>query len=392
MYKLNTLDLKIFIENWTIVTLTIFLLGYFFFPTSSKHNTFFYIGTCIPVLTLLPFYYKKLIPTNWLTITTFAYLFYLYINNFWSIHYDSAQSIKYLRYLGTLFCLFAAVYITHYKKPTFSILLFPAIVITGFFHYSYDIYNHLTNIPSPLATRYSDPIDSAMLAGLLCLTCAWLAIEKQSWRHKALYLFLSIPFILVMLLSKSRGPQLALILTLPLIAYYQSIPIKKLLATFIALLVLASTILLTTDISHTFFDRGTSAPYRMGIWAASLKEALDYFWFGQGVSHRPPLQTQLGPFNHSHNIFLSVFRMGGIVAALLFITQLFLCLYSAQKNRNSSHNLWVIWLVFGVFCLLTNGKYPLSRPSSAWLGYWIPIAFICASYSHFLSKNNAKKA
>jgi len=378
------------IEIWVIFSLTIFLLGFFIFPSSSKHNTFFYLSVCIPTVLLFLPYYKKLKFQNALIIATLFFSFYLFLNSLWSIHYTSNQSLKYLRYLFTLFCLFSAVYLTHYKKPQYSTLLFPAFVITGFFHSLYGIYNHFHGIPAPLTFRYSDPIDSAMLVGLLLLTCIWLAIESKAWKQKILYFFLSIPFIIIIFLSKSRGPQLALLLSFPLIAYYQKQYIKKICIVTLILLASLSAILVFTDMTETVFSRGVSAPYRMDIWSTSLKESFEHFWFGQGASHRPPLNTAKGQFNHSHNILLSIFRMGGVIAVLLFSTQIFLCFFSGQKNKKPTHRLWIVWLFFGLICLMTNGKYPLSRPSSAWLAYWIPVAFICASYSHFLSTNNEK--
>ena len=133
------------------------------------------------------------------------------------------------------------------------------------------------------------------------------------------------------------------------------------------------------------FSRGFSFPDRMEIWLMSFRESLDYFWFGQGASHKPLIIISSGEiFEHSHSILLSIFRMSGITGVLLFSTNLVLCFLAGLKHKNSPEKLWVIWLFFGVLCLATDSKYPLTRPSSSWLAYWIPIAFICASYSKFL--------
>jgi len=385
------ISIKTVVESWVILALTIFLLGFFFFPSSSKHNTFFYITVCAPVVLLIPCYYKKLFPQNLLIFTTLWFIFYLYLNSLWSIHYNTAQSLKYLRYSLTLFCLFSSIYLVQYKKPSYSILLFPAFIVIGFFHSIYGIFDHFHKLQTPLTIRYSDPIDSAMLVGLLLLTCIWLFIESKSWKPKLIYAFLSLPFITIILLSKSRGPQLALFCTIPLIVYYQKQHLKKIIISTVILLLSFVILLISTDISQTLFNRGFSVPYRLDIWLTSFNESIKYFWFGQGASHKPPLLTPSGSFNHSHNILLSIFRMGGITAVFLFIIQMVLCFYSGIKNKTSSHRLWIIWLFFGIFCLMSNGKYPLSRPSAAWLAYWIPVAFICASYSHFLSKKACKK-
>ena len=379
------------VEPWIIFALTTFLLGFFFFPSSSKHNTFFYIAVCAPLAFLLPSYFKQIRPKNPLIITTLIFIFYLYLNSNWSIHFTPQQSLKYLRYAGTLYCLFAAIYLVQYKKPTYSSLLFPAFIITGFFHSLYGIFEHFIHNPAPFSTRYNDPIDSSMQVGFLLLTCVWLYIESNDWRQKTGYVLVSLPFIAIILLSKSRGPQVALFLTVPIFAYFQNQHLRKFIFPIISLLALFSCLLLFTNFSQIIFDRGISAPFRQGIWLASLDESLNYFWFGQGASYRPPLITAKGSFNHSHSILLSIFRMGGIVAVLLFLSQLVLCFVSAIKNKSSSHRLWTVWLFFGIVCLMTNGKYPLTRPSSAWLAYWIPLAFICASYSQFISQKDNEK-
>lgn len=372
------------IERWITLSLTVFLLGYFFFTSSSSRNTFFYIAVCLPVVLLLPAYYKQLKPNTWVTASALIFIFYLFLNSLWSIHYSTAQSLKYLRYVFSLYCLFAAVFILHHNKPTCCKLLFKAFIFFGFFHSLYGIFMHFSMFPEPLLTRYHDPIDTSMLVGLLLLTCIWLMIETKSWGHSAIYLFLLIPFVIIMLLSKARGPQLAILLTLPLLAYLQSKNIKKIIHLFLIFLFAIILLILFSDLTKTIFNRGLTVPYRMGIWSTSFHESLSYFWLGQGASHRPPLFISSGEkFNHSHNILLSIFRMGGIVGLLLFFTNLILCFFVGLKSSNSVHRVWVVWLFFGVFCLMTNGKYPLTRPSSIWLAYWIPIAFICASYSNF---------
>ena len=374
------------IEKWITLSLPIFLLGYFFFPGSSERNTFFYLAVCLPVVLILPAYYKQLKPTTWVTASALIFIFYLFFNSLWSIHYSTAQSLKFLRYVFSLYCLFAAVFILHHNKPNCCKLLFKAFIFFVFFHSLYGIFMHFSMLPEPLITRYHDPIDSSMLVGLLLLTCIWLMIESKSWGNSAIYFFLLIPFVIIMFLSKARGPQLAIVLTLPLLAYLQSQHIKKFLLLLLILLFAISLLLLFSDLSNIIFNRGFSAPYRMEIWSTSLHESFSYFWFGQGASHRPPLFLSSGDtFNHSHSILLSIFRMGGIVGLLLFFTNLILCFFAGQKSSNSAHRVWIIWLFFGVLCLMTNGKYPLTRPSSVWLAYWIPIAFICASYSNFLS-------
>ena len=374
-----------YIEIWISLALTIFLLGYFFFPTSSKHNTFFYIAVCAPLVFLAPKYYKQLRLLTWLTATALLFSFYLYLNSLWSIHFSSSQSFKYLRYLLTLYCLFAAVFLIQ-KQSNYSEFLFKGFLFFGFFHSLFGIFNHFNNVTHPLATRYNDPIDSAMLVGFLLLTCFWFISENKDWKKHFFYIIVSIPFVMIILLSKSRGPQLAMLLSIPLVPFFQSQSIKKLILPAILLTFLISCGLYITNTYTDIFSRGLTFPYRIEIWIASLKESFDYFWFGQGASHKPMISIPSSneKFNHSHNILLVTFRMGGILGVFLFSINLILCFFAALKRDKSIENLWAIWLFFGITCLMSNGKYPLTRPSASWLAYWIPIAFICASSSNFL--------
>ena len=187
------------IELWLIFALTLFILGYFIFPTSRKQNTFFYIGVCIPIVLLLPAYFAKLKLQNWLIVSTLMFSFYLFLNSLWSIHFSTEQTLRYLRYLFTLYCLFAAVLFVSYKKPNYSGFIFPALVVVGFFYSIYGIWDHFNTFNDPFLHRYSatyyNPIDSALRVGLLFLTCLWMMAESKTWRGRFFYLCVSIPFI-----------------------------------------------------------------------------------------------------------------------------------------------------------------------------------------------------
>lgn len=377
--------IKNIVENWVCIAITIFLLGYFLFPTTSKQNTFFYIGVCAFIVLLIPGYYKSLKSLNFLTISTVVFSSYLFLNSFWSIHFSAEQTLKYLRYLFTLYCLFGAVFLVQYKRSDYSVLLVKGLIVAGFFHYVYGIWEHFNTIKNPLSTRYSDrPIDEAIFAGMLFLACCWMMIEQKAIAYKLLYLGLSIPFIIILLLAKSRGPQLAFLLSLPLVAYCHGVKFKKFSLYSVAIILLLGLILYWSGAGERIFSRGIHFPYRIQIWKASIQESLEYFWVGQGASHKPPLVIEDGTvFNHSHNILLAVFRMGGIVGVLLFLTNLLACLIAGLRRRNAIIALWAVWLGFGFLCHLTNGQYPLTRPTSLWFAYWIPVFFICALTPNF---------
>nr|WP_305909994.1 hypothetical protein [Methylomarinum sp. Ch1-1]MDP4522939.1 hypothetical protein [Methylomarinum sp. Ch1-1] len=103
------------IDQWVLITTTVFLLGYFLFPTTSKQNTFFYIGVCPAVVLLAFFYFKQLEIPNWIIVSTVVFAAYLFLNSTWSIHYSNEQTLTYLRYLFTTYCLIGAIFLFNIK-------------------------------------------------------------------------------------------------------------------------------------------------------------------------------------------------------------------------------------------------------------------------------------
>lgn len=372
------------VGKWIYYATTLFLLGYFIFPTTKLHNLFLHVGLCVPVLLILPVVYKNIRPSNWILISALGLAAYLFLNSLWSIHYSPAQSLKYFGYLLALYCLIGGIYFSQSLDADYSVHLLKAFIVIGSLHYMYGIWEHFQEFEEPLAQRYSyRPIDEAIFAGMLFLMSLWLIMDQSRWSHKLAILALAIPFVLVMLLSKSRGPQLAFLLSLPLFAYFRGMKIKNFVLMALALFFLTAAVLFFTGTAKQIFSRGLEFPYRIDIWMISLREGIEYFWFGQGMSEQAPIFVDGNKFNHSHNILLSIFRMGGITGAVLFMLNFVLCLWVGFKQEKPLTKLWVLLLFFGVICLMTNGRYPLTRHNSIWLPYWIPIAFIAANATSF---------
>lgn len=388
--------IKTGIEKWCFFSTTLFLVGYFIFPSVKRHNLFFLVGVCIPLLLITPFYYKKIRIDNWVIASAFMLVFYLFLNSFWYANYSVEQSLVYFRYLFFLCCLIGAILFVQYKQPKYSEYLFRAFIIVGSLHFTYGIWKHFHIYPQPLDIRYSNrPIDEATFAGMLLLACFWLMIETKNFLHKLIIFGFSIPFIIILFIAKSRGPQLAFLISIPLVAYFQGIKLKRFMLVTISLVAILISLLVLTGTAQHVFSRGLEFPYRIGIWSISIQQGMQFFWFGQGLNENATLFIDDGMFTHSHNILLSIFRMGGIVGVLLFTLNFILCMAAGFKQQNSINKLWVVWLCFGVLCLMTNGRYPLTRHSELWFAYWIPIAFIGATTPYLKIgwfRDNSKKA
>jgi hypothetical protein len=378
---------------WILTSLSLFLLGHFIFPTSSKQNTFFYLAVCLPsILTILPVI-RTIDFKNIFTLSLFILIFYLFINSLWSIHYTTEQSLKYFRHAVTLFALFFSLHYINVNNKKYTLFIFNALLAAAFFHALFYIHDHFTRYNNPLSIRfghdYYNPIDAAIYAGIPLLLCVYFLIQSKKPLDNLIYFSLSIPFLLIILLSKSRGVQISITASILFLSIITNIDYKKILLYFLSFVACGIAILSFTDSNlGQLFDRGLKIPYRPEIWATSFKESIQYFWFGQGASHRPPLTLSNGMvFHHSHNTLLAVFRMGGILGAVIFLSNLFLTFYWGLKYLSDVEKLWLVWLFFGILCLMTNGQYPLTRPTSLWFAYWIPVFFICSLVNIRLKDN-----
>lgn len=366
-----------FIGKTAYFSTSFFLMGYFLFPTEKMHGLFLYIAVFCPVLLVIWRYKEKIIPINWVFISLVCLIFYLFFNSFWSINYSFGQSIKYFRYFLGVLILGGGIFFCQFLDKRYTFFLLKWLIFIGFFNYIYEVFVFFRDIASPLDTRFSrQPIEEAMMAGFLFLACLWLYNDQFDWVYKSVLAVAAISFIMVVLLTKSRGPLLSLVFSIPLMLFFKKTQAKKYFIYFMLLMVFVGVFLGFTGSYIKIFSRGLDFPYRIEIWRLSLKDGFEFFWFGQGASESSPIFVDGNKFTHSHNLLLSIFRMGGVVGVMLFLVNFILCIFTGFKTKNETTKLWVLLLFYGVLCLMTNGRYPLTHHFVIWYAYWIPILFI----------------
>ena len=118
--------------------------------------------------------------------------------------------------------------------------------------------------------------------------------------------------------------------------------------------------------------------FRSAIWSTIVEETRGHALIGQGWRKDESLQIDAGTMGHSHNFLIGTYRFAGLIGLALFATLLGALLYRCSRLPSATALPLGAWLLFGIGLELSNGRFPLSAPSSDWFFFWLPAAFIHA--------------
>ncbi|HEY7885835.1 MAG TPA: O-antigen ligase family protein [Cellvibrionaceae bacterium] len=197
------------------------------------------------------------------------------------------------------------------------------------------------------------------------------------------------------ILSQSRGPMLATALILP--CFFLSYLWHRHSASWRLILISLSAVVLvlsllwalspevfTSWLHANMAARGLS--YRPEIWSSTLAHWQTFALWGTGnatsfVNTAPgaELLATLGiEFDHTHNIFLQFWLIGGGAALLLFVFILAtMTIKLLHREHTMRHGLSALGLLLiMVLSNLTDTARPLASPTADWVLLWLPILMV----------------
>lgn len=216
-----------------------------------------------------------------------------------------------------------------------------------------------------------------VLASILGVSLVLTAVRyyrSPSAGASAIWLAACVPLLAAIFGTLSRGPILALLAALPLVALSSRAHALRHLAPLACLAVAAGIAASMPDLVDHAAQRGFEPSHRDRIWRTVIEETADDWIIGQGL--RAERQVDIGGmmFPHEHSHFLSVFRHSGAVGVGLFAFAFLALIREATRLPIRERSAFLPWLVYGFGCQLTNGTFPLARPSYEWLLLWVPAA------------------
>jgi len=191
------------------------------------------------------------------------------------------------------------------------------------------------------------------------------------WKRPLQNSLLLIPGLLMLaalLLTKSIGPLLSLLLSIIIVLFAHKAPKGK---SLVIILCLAGAVLLMLILlrSHNvgywrkpFF----SLAQRQLYWANTLTVIRRFFWFGTGPGNMPFVGSQF-----SHNSYLQIWAESGLLALLSFLNIVFYILNKNLRNKTLARPLG-IWIWISVFSFLLHNlidfTFFLSETALIWWG------------------------
>lgn len=376
-FRLRGVTVQEAVHKWIAVGFLLYLGSIFFFG-GSQQKTFFYLLVALPALALLV-RSAQLLRQDPKALTAVLLLFvYFSLSTLWSGgDGDLKDAAKYSLYI---YCLMLAIEAST-QRFSADVVAGYIVVAGGIAACAYWLSALFGDVPlSAFVTgRFSldqmagwgpgNPINSAVIFGIMAVAAWWL-LPNKSWPVQvglvvALGLAASLMFV-----TKSRGPMAATAIVVLLIIACRRSKIDWLLLLLGCVAVAGLAAL--SNVDAVVAERVASPNYRAGIWSEVFQQFKSHWLIGRGLGNDAAIRiTDTMVVTHSHSTLFEMFRTGGLLGGLLFLSMAFLLVRHAW--RNPAGYFFLLWLIFGMICLSTNGRTLIAKPSVEWIAFWIPI-------------------
>ncbi|MDR3054444.1 MAG: O-antigen ligase family protein [Zoogloeaceae bacterium] len=372
---------------WATIGFLIYLTG-FFFLKSSKHMVFFYAMVILPALFLTARSRILIQLDAKAIISLLLFLGYFSASALWG----SGEFKEALKFGFCLFFLMLSIeacscrlrpeFIPYFVATIggFAVCFYGSILIlsdTAFATFAADRFAFF----NAGGLGNDNPIDSAIILGLPVLAAWWL-FPGRKWLIQIALITLMISCCILMFITKSRGPIVALCVMLLIITFFRRNRSDFTLLFFGILFITSS--LLFENTASIVADRIEQPDYRLYIWCQAFEQFKDHWIIGRGFGNNARIFiTDTHAVSHAHSSIFETFRVGGITGAILFFTMLFFMLKRSIFHPNGTFLL--IWMSYGLLCLLTNGRLLLIKPTAIEVfSFWIPLFL-----AHFYTRHKS---
>ncbi|MBW1957544.1 MAG: O-antigen ligase family protein, partial [Deltaproteobacteria bacterium] len=166
-----------------------------------------------------------------------------------------------------------------------------------------------------LGDQVRNSVVGANVCGMVTLVCFFHVIKSKE-SYVWIYTVLSVVILFSVVLTQSRGPLGALLITFLIGAVLTRN--KKILCTILCVILIGGVMFFTIDeIREMITRRGFS--YRLEIWQQILLRIKEALFFGEGISTENIfIMADGSKWNHPHNVYLATALYGGLIGLFLF--------------------------------------------------------------------------
>ena len=378
------------------VSYTIFILGFFYFPSSKFLSNFYYLTVVFPFVILLLMKKVNIRPLfssrNFLLIT--IYLVYMFATLFWADNASISDFSKYgLRLMYVLIFLSVTIHLTQ-SYPTFLQKLLKVLCWAAAGFAVAKILSFYSQHPFPTTRLLGDGLLTLAFRpssqyGIIAIACTYLILQQRAVKTKLLYLAPLLASLSYMLLARSRSTLLSLVLAIlawQLFTWllheenrrnHANQPIVIILLIFAAIAVP----LIVYPVFYKIALLKDSLQVRLDVWRHIFARIEQAPWFGHGLNADPRTEVSTGIiWLHPHSVYIGTLLYGGIVGLLLFIALMISALWQGFRHAGQPINLLsACMFLYGAICIGPNGNMLIHHPKPFWLFFWFPLALVVAS-------------
>lgn len=369
------------------VTLGMFLAGFFLLPSGKALNTVYYALVLAPALFLLRGADWRWLAGGNMWRLAMLLLTYLTLSGLWSAGFtldDWLHEAKGLPYLAVYLAVLVCVCV---RRPAAWERLLRAVVLAAVLGTLISAALYYRALPWTARLEFHGAVYNANEAATLLGGCLMLVLfhmlpaARGRW-WEASWLLAALVLAAGIVLTGSRTPLAAAVLcsALGLVLRRQ----WRLLALAAIGLTLSIGALLAGGFEYQQAGKRADS-YRLAIWQQFAARVAHRPWLGEGVltddttqiaardAGAPPLTM-----NHPHSVYLATALYGGLPALGLLAALLAAALWQGVAAARGGEPVWLLVLLVGLLCMLTDGDRLLHAPRGIWFYFWLPVGVLMA--------------
>jgi O-antigen ligase len=370
------------------VTLGVFLAGFFLLPSGKALNNAYYALVLAPALFLLRGADWRWLAGSRLWRLAMLLLAYLTLSGLWSAGFsfdDWLHEAKALPYLAVYLAVLACVCV---RRPGAWERLLRGVALAAVVGTLLSAALYYRAVPWPARLEFQAAVYNAnegatLLAGCLMLVLFHILPAACGRWWRAGWLLAALVLATGIVLTGSRMPLAAAVACTGLgFALRGQWRLLGLLAAGGALAL--GLLLVEGGHDRPALERGDS--YRLAIWQQFAARVAHRPWLGEGILTDDTTQVAAQDagvaaltMNHPHSVYLATALYGGLPALGLLAALAASALWQGMLAARRGQPVWLLVLLVGLLCMLTDGDRLLHAPRGIWFYFWLPVGVLLAT-------------
>jgi O-antigen ligase len=367
-------------KHYFFIAYFIFFFGFFVIPSTHWHNNLFYGLILFPYLVTFQLKRVQIIWQSNIWILSMILAGYMCLTLLWAENAHFKDYVYYLRRAVYLFVFLSLTIELVLRYPKFIDYFFTilcwvaAITAIASIVWYFSYFSFPESRLKYLADQVRNQVIGASVYGMISIIC-YFHVMKTKKSYTWIYSGLCIAILISVILTQSRGPLGALLITFLIGSVFTRD--KKLFATVLCIILVGGLMFLSIDeIRELITRRGLSC--RLEIWQQSLPRIKGAPLFGEGISANSTFILKNGlKMNHPHSVYLGTTLYGGLMGLFLLIIIQALALWESFLSFSRENDFTYMALLLFVFiCIASMGYRVIGHPDELWMCFWLPIALL----------------